>query len=179
MDKMKMETANKTLEKLEILKEMFPEVITETKDANGDIVIKKDTDGILYKWENGDFKTNSVQTNVVGDYTLENIVSISAGRHHALALDSNGKVWSWGYNAYRQLGLGNTTSTETMAKEVNLTNVVDEDGNPETIKQIEAGMYTSYILTNTGNLYSFGYNGHYQCGMRGSYYIPTKVTTLS
>ena len=35
---MKMETANKTLEKLEILKEMFPEVITETKDANGDIV---------------------------------------------------------------------------------------------------------------------------------------------
>ena len=33
-----METANKTLEKLEILKEMFPEVITETKDANGDIV---------------------------------------------------------------------------------------------------------------------------------------------
>ena len=38
MDKMKMETANKTLEKLEILKEMFPEVITETKDANGDIV---------------------------------------------------------------------------------------------------------------------------------------------
>lgn len=38
MDKMKMETANKTLEKLEILKEMFPEVITETKDANGEIV---------------------------------------------------------------------------------------------------------------------------------------------
>ncbi|MBR5130290.1 MAG: site-specific DNA-methyltransferase [Alphaproteobacteria bacterium] len=38
MDKMKMETANKTLEKLDILKEMFPEVITETKDENGDII---------------------------------------------------------------------------------------------------------------------------------------------
>lgn len=38
MDKMKMETANKTLENLAKLKEMFPEVITETKDANGDIV---------------------------------------------------------------------------------------------------------------------------------------------
>ena len=38
MDKMKMETANKTLDNLEKLKEMFPEVITETKDEKGDIV---------------------------------------------------------------------------------------------------------------------------------------------
>lgn len=38
MDKMKMETANKTQENLAKLKEMFPEVITETKDANGEIV---------------------------------------------------------------------------------------------------------------------------------------------
>ena len=38
MDKMKMETANKTLENLAKLKEMFPEVITETKDENGEIV---------------------------------------------------------------------------------------------------------------------------------------------
>lgn len=35
---MKMETANKTQENLAKLKEMFPEVITETKDANGEIV---------------------------------------------------------------------------------------------------------------------------------------------
>ena len=38
MDKMKMETANKTLENLAKLKEMFPEVITESKDENGEIV---------------------------------------------------------------------------------------------------------------------------------------------
>lgn len=38
MDKMKMETANKTLENLAKLKEMFPEVITESKDSNGEIV---------------------------------------------------------------------------------------------------------------------------------------------
>ena len=35
---MAMETKNKTLERLEQLKELLPEVITETKDANGDIV---------------------------------------------------------------------------------------------------------------------------------------------
>ena len=42
MDKMKMETTNKTLENLAKLKEMFPEVITETKDENGEIVAAVD-----------------------------------------------------------------------------------------------------------------------------------------
>lgn len=42
MDKMKMETANKTLENLAKLKEMFPEVITESKDVNGEIVAAVD-----------------------------------------------------------------------------------------------------------------------------------------
>lgn len=39
---MKMETANKTLENLAKLKEMFPEVITESKDENGEIVAAVD-----------------------------------------------------------------------------------------------------------------------------------------
>ena len=42
MDKMKMETENKTLENLAKLKEMFPEVITETRDENGEIVAAVD-----------------------------------------------------------------------------------------------------------------------------------------
>lgn len=42
MDKMKMETANKTLENLAKLKEMFPEVITESKDENGEIIAAVD-----------------------------------------------------------------------------------------------------------------------------------------
>ena len=42
MDKMKMETANNTLENLKKLKEMFPEIITESKDENGEIVTAVD-----------------------------------------------------------------------------------------------------------------------------------------
>lgn len=42
MDKMKMETTNKTLENLQKLKKMFPEVITESKDENGEIVTAVD-----------------------------------------------------------------------------------------------------------------------------------------
>ncbi len=144
-------------------------------DINGNIVIKKDTDGILYKWENGAFKTQPVTRDVLGNYKLENITSISAGENYSLALDSNGKVWSWGYNGHRELGLGNTTSNETRAKEVNLSNLSNE----ESIKQIEAGKYTSYILTNVGNVYAFGYNGNHQCATAGNFYIPTKASALN
>lgn len=42
MDKMKMETTNKTLENLQKLKKMFPEVIAESKDENGEIVAAVD-----------------------------------------------------------------------------------------------------------------------------------------
>lgn len=42
MDKMKMETTNKTLENLQKLKKMFPEVFTEAKDENGEIVTAVD-----------------------------------------------------------------------------------------------------------------------------------------
>lgn len=42
MDRMKMETANNTLKNIEKLKELFPEVFTEAKDENGEIVTAVD-----------------------------------------------------------------------------------------------------------------------------------------
>ncbi|HVU09418.1 MAG TPA: HYD1 signature containing ADP-ribosyltransferase family protein [Verrucomicrobiae bacterium] len=46
-------------------------------------------------------------TNVVG---LHNIVAISCGYRHALALDSSGYVWAWGDNSSGELGDGTTTA---------------------------------------------------------------------
>ncbi|MFR1006176.1 MAG: RCC1 domain-containing protein, partial [Hominilimicola sp.] len=37
---------------------------------------------------------------------LENIIQVAAGSNHNLALDTDGNVWSWGYNYYGQLGNG-------------------------------------------------------------------------
>jgi alpha-tubulin suppressor-like RCC1 family protein len=37
---------------------------------------------------------------------LENINEIAAGWMHSLALDVNDSVWSWGWNAKGQLGIG-------------------------------------------------------------------------
>jgi len=43
-----------------------------------------------------------------GSEYLKNIVAISAGNVHSLAMDADGVVWSWGYNQYGELGIGTT-----------------------------------------------------------------------
>ncbi len=162
---------------------IYNKVEEDYADSLGNIVIKKDTDGNLYKWDytNNKFETKSVTKNVLSPKELDNVKSISAGSGYALALDADGKVWSWGSNGYGQLGLNKTTSIEAYAKEVDLSNLVDDNGNAEIIKQIEAGKITSYILTNEGNVYAFGYSGNYQCGNSSASYvlIPTKINSLS
>ena len=40
---------------------------------------------------------------------LENIVAISAGYWHGLAIDANGTIWTWGKGSAGRLGLGNKT----------------------------------------------------------------------
>jgi alpha-tubulin suppressor-like RCC1 family protein len=78
------------------------------------LVIK--TDGTLWAWginyygnlglNNATYAYSSPKQ--VGSLTTWS--SIKAGRNNALALQSNGTLWSWGYNDAGQLGQGNTTT---------------------------------------------------------------------
>jgi alpha-tubulin suppressor-like RCC1 family protein len=43
--------------------------------------------------------------------SLTGIVSVSAGSYYSLALESNGRVWAWGYNYVGQLGDGTNTNS--------------------------------------------------------------------
>eukprot|EP01080_Neovahlkampfia_damariscottae_P006370 gene6370-10377_t len=76
-------------------------------------------------------------------------VSMSFGTAHTLAMNKSGSIFSWGLNAYGQLGDG----------------TVDQKNTPQllsgisgSIKQVEAGWATSFILRDDGKFYSFGFN---------------------
>lgn len=70
---------------------------------------------------------------------------------------STGRLYAWGYNAYGQLGVGNTTHSGT--PQITVTNdVVDF--------WVAGGSSASaYVLKTDGNIYSCGYNGYGQLGL--------------
>ncbi|MHC4500032.1 MAG: right-handed parallel beta-helix repeat-containing protein, partial [Planctomycetota bacterium] len=76
-----------------------------------------DVNGFVYAWGdnqwgqlgNGNNDPCTTPVRVVGfngEGYLENIIAISAGFWHSLAIDVNGTVWSWGYGYSGRLGLG-------------------------------------------------------------------------
>jgi alpha-tubulin suppressor-like RCC1 family protein len=94
------------------------------------------------------------------------IVSISAGNHHSLALDSNGKLWASGYNYYGQLGLGDSGAGAAR----NLFQPVTIPNLPSSAKivSIAAGYYHSFALDGEGELRASGYNYYSQLGLGGT-----------
>merc|ERR1712106_885383 len=86
---------------------------------------------------NGGGTNNNTVTPTVLD-TLHGIVEVSIGGEHALALDKNGQVWSWGMNSDGQVGSGHFTFVSTPTK------VGNEMVN---VKQIAAGKSHSVAFT--------------------------------
>lgn len=99
----------------------------------------------------------------------ENIIRVSIGRQFALALSASGKVLAWGDGTYCELGRlkgtrGGIVSTGALIPtEINL---VDGNGNvlPK-ITGIATGARHSLLLTEDGEVYSFGDNLCGQCGV--------------
>jgi len=133
----------------------------------------------LWAWgknENGQLANNNPisfnrPTRITG-LPSNRIVQIAAGDAHSMVLLDNGEIWSWGDNAFGQLGLGDIVSTMVPAR-VNL-----ENGNPlMNIVSIVAGAFHSLALSNDGYIWAFGNNLDGQLGNGSSVNIskPAKV----
>jgi alpha-tubulin suppressor-like RCC1 family protein len=85
-----------------------------------------------------------------------NIVSISAGSAHTLALDANGTVYAWGDNTEGELGNGTTTSSTTPVT-VSVPAGV-------TFTAVSAGFGNSMALGSDGKVYTWGFNNVGQLG---------------
>jgi hypothetical protein len=83
-----------------------------------------------------------------------NWVSAAAGFYHSIGVKSDGTLWSWGYNYYGQLGLGDTTNRSTLEQVGTDTNWVS----------VATGGYHTIGVKSDGTLWSWGYNGWGQLG---------------
>ena len=154
--------------------EEITQVEEKVQIVNGDTfsaILKPD--GTVWTWGNNNYgqlgneKNENVNqatlTQVVGingEGYLENIKQISAGRYSLVALTNDGKVVTWGYNGYGQLGKGTTGNSSFPVY------VVDEQGTPiENIKQISAGANHMLALKENGEVYAWGLNSSGQLGI--------------
>jgi len=110
---------------------------------------------------------------------LKNIVAISRGGFHSLALADDGTVWAWGKNSSGQLGNGSASSTPTCDP----VKVIDPSGSGEMsgVTSISAGFESSVFIkkdpaTSVTTGYAAGYNGDGQLGI-GSF-TSTATPTL-
>ena len=91
------------------------------------------------------------------------ITEISAGsRSHIIAIDTEGKVYTWGYNYYGQLGDG---TTKGKSAPVCISNISENILNGKKIVQISAGKYyCTAAVDEDSKVYTWGYNYYGQLG---------------
>ncbi|KAF4320371.1 hypothetical protein G195_006382, partial [Phytophthora kernoviae 00238/432] len=104
----------------------------------------------------GEYKVDMVYTQhltpksvMLGAETLQAVKAIGCGSYHSLfALSSNGYVYATGLNNYGQLGVGSTDN----CSELQLV----EDLSSKNVAFVDGGTHHSVVLTNDGDIYTFG-----------------------
>ena len=106
-----------------------------------------------------------------GEGFLDDVVEVSAGPDHSLALKADGTVWAWGNNWYGQLGDGTRHTRSTPVKVRGI----------EQVQEISAGNSYSMAVRSDGTVWAWGANGSGKLGdgSKTRRTIPTRVVNLS
>ena len=138
--------------------------------AGGIHTVAIDEEGKVYTWGNnkygqlGDETANSPLpiciSNKENELKGKKIISISAGGIHTVAIDEEGKAYTWGNNEVGQLGDGTTTNSV-------LPICISDKENElkgKRIVDISAGEVHTVAIDEEGKVYTWGYNEDGQLG---------------
>ena len=159
--------------------------IVQTANGNG-YSLALSADSTIYTWGrneygqlgNGVTATNSpvpVAVKTAGTpMEGKTITQLSAKVWYALALASDGTVYSWGFNSWGQLGNGTSGAANNASAPV----AVKTAGTPmegKTIVQVAAGATHSLALATDGTIYAWGKNEYGQLGNDSTTNSPVPV----
>ena len=96
-----------------------------------------------------------------GSGNLTDVVALEAGYLHSIAVKSDGSAWSFGYNAYGQLGDGTVTNRTTP---VQVKGGESGDEYLTDMMSVSGGSSHSTGIKKDGSVWSFGYNAYGQIG---------------
>jgi len=113
----------------------------------------------------------SQTASVSGDSRMDQIVQLSCGYYHTVALTSEGKLYSWGREDYGQLGSGSRVNRRRPQR---ITQI------PENVIAAACGSYHTLLLTEDGSVFACGRNNHAQLGIESDSdaMVPMKVEAL-
>lgn len=108
-------------------------------------------------------------------YELSSVIKIAAGTFNSMALTSDGKVWTFGYNVQGQLG-----SKSELEYDSNPNCVIDEmEEEIVNIIDIKSGPYHCVALSDEGFVYTWGQGNYGRLGVgtirNYSYAVPVQT----
>jgi len=131
--------------------------------AGGNHSIALTSTGRIYTWglnssgEIGDATTtNRTTPTEITSRIAVTASMISAGYSHSAAITSTGRVYTWGSNSNGQIGDATTTNKNVPTEISSRIN--------GTVTSISAGGIHTIVLTSTGRIVAWGYNGYGQLG---------------
>ena len=141
-------------DKFEALKNENIVNIIYTSDDTEMILLEN---GSIYNVDDNEFVNyNQLELILKG----KNIEKISSGGSHTVALDENGKVYTWGRNYDGQLGDGTNNSNIPIC----ISDIPTNPLNKVKIKEISAGYNHTVAIDEDGKVYAWGYNYRGQLG---------------
>lgn len=120
------------------------------------------------------YSATAVKAVMDGGSQLAGITQVVAGGTFCLALQRNGVIWAWGYNAQGQLG----DTTYTLRRAAVAVHIPLCDGKINYIDKIAAGSYHGLAHSGCdGKVWVWGYNGYGQLGLPPGYpvYNPAPI----